>query len=110
MVVVMNKLFDRVFQLAWIVIMLQLYDVLHGTMIAFNLAIGLRMIGRGQDVADAALLEILPKVGRDERRAPIRDQPRPALTSHPLQARELHGLLHDLAERTGVHRRLQSPS
>jgi len=46
-------------------------------MVAFDLAVGLRMVWTGQDVAQAALLQVGLEVADDERRAPIGDDPRP---------------------------------
>ena len=46
----------------------QVDPLLARTVVALDLAVGLGVIGRSQDVADAALFQVVPEIGRDERR------------------------------------------
>ncbi len=72
MIVVLNELPDGLFQLPRIVIVLQLYDVLHGTVITFNLALGLGMVrlasGVGHTVSGQVAREITGAIVTEQAR------------------------------------------
>jgi len=64
-VVVVHKLLDRVLQVSWNIVW-DLVDVkFNGPVIPLQFAVGLRMEGRGQDVADAHQPQVFSEGMRD---------------------------------------------
>ena len=65
-VVVLHKLAELVIQMPGQIIVLQIDDVFHGAMIAFNLALGHGMIRSRANMLDMVALEILFELIRNK--------------------------------------------
>ena len=76
MVVVLDEAVDLGLERSWKVVVLDQDAVLQGLMPAFDLALGLRVIGRAADVVHIALAEPFGEFGGDVAGAVVRQQPR----------------------------------
>jgi len=101
-VVVFNECPDCLLQLTRHLVGEEIDASLHGVVVPLNLAIGLRVKGRGQNVPYAYQPQVLTKLPREIPRAIVREQHYPILQGDVCHASCIHRLLDDVEDPAAI--------